>query len=145
MSSYYNQELERTDSVVALLCLEDGRYILQLRDDKPDIWFPGHWGCFGGGIDCNEDPEEAIRRELNEELKFTNPSVTLFDTLALKDHKYFLDLVFRYYFEVPVSNEQMNKFILDEGVEFKAYFLNEIKIFKNVVPFDSFVMWLHSE
>ena len=42
-------------AVAALLVLEDGRYIMQLRDDLPDIWYPGHWGLFGGGIDEGED------------------------------------------------------------------------------------------
>ena len=36
------------DAVAALLVHEDGSYIMQLRDSKPEIFYPGHWGCFGG-------------------------------------------------------------------------------------------------
>lgn len=45
-----------------------GRYALQLRDDRPDVASPGHWGLFGGGIDGEETPQAAIRREIREEL-----------------------------------------------------------------------------
>src|SRR5262245_25765419 len=56
------------DAAAALLVLEDGRYLLQLRDDLPHIWYPDHWGLFGGGVDHGEDAVAALRRELREEL-----------------------------------------------------------------------------
>ena len=43
--------LTGTDAVAALIVLADGSYLLQHRDDKPTIWYPDHWGCFGGSID----------------------------------------------------------------------------------------------
>src|SRR5437899_12475439 len=57
------------DAVAALLVLDDGSYVLQHRDDKPDIWYPDHWGCFGGAVDPGEEPLAALRRELYEELE----------------------------------------------------------------------------
>ena len=33
----------------ALITDQHGRYLLQLRDDKPRILHPGAWGLFGGG------------------------------------------------------------------------------------------------
>ena len=30
---------------------------------------PGHWGLFGGRIDNGESPDEAVKREVSEELK----------------------------------------------------------------------------
>ena len=38
------------DACAAIILLEDGRYLLQLRDDIESIWYPGHWGCFGGAV-----------------------------------------------------------------------------------------------
>lgn len=52
----------------ALLTDEWGRYLLQIRDDKPEILHPGAFGLFGGGIEEGEAPEEAMRRELTEEI-----------------------------------------------------------------------------
>ncbi|MFM7362359.1 MAG: NUDIX hydrolase [Cyanobium sp.] len=54
---------------VALALLQrDGRWLLQLRDDVPGIVAPGQWGLFGGHLDPGETPEQALRRELVEEI-----------------------------------------------------------------------------
>ena len=54
-------------SAHAVLLL-DGQYILQLRDDKPDIAAPGQWTLFGGMIVEDETPLKSIQREIFEEL-----------------------------------------------------------------------------
>ncbi len=51
---------------VFLLTL-DGRLLLQLRDDKPDIHYPGMITAFGGAADPGETPEACALRELAEE------------------------------------------------------------------------------
>src|SRR5882724_11200550 len=66
------------DAVAALLVHEDGRYIMQLRDGIPGIFYPGHWGCFGGAIEPGETPGDALRRELREEIEFEVPEATRF-------------------------------------------------------------------
>jgi 8-oxo-dGTP pyrophosphatase MutT (NUDIX family) len=54
---------------VALAMLRrQGRWLLQLRDDIPGIVAPGCWGLFGGHLDPGETPEQAVRRELVEEI-----------------------------------------------------------------------------
>jgi 8-oxo-dGTP diphosphatase len=45
----------------------DGRLVLQLRDDKPDIHYPGMITAFGGGAEQGETPVECALRELAEE------------------------------------------------------------------------------
>lgn len=52
--------------------------LLQLRDDIPGIAFPGYWGFFGGHIEPNETPEEALARELWEEIGYEIPEATFF-------------------------------------------------------------------
>lgn len=47
------------DAVAAIICVEAGGYLMQLRDARPDIWYPDHWGLFGGALEPEEDP---IRR-----------------------------------------------------------------------------------
>ena len=54
--------------VAKAILLERGNFVLQLRDDKPSIVFPDMWSLFGGEIEKNEDPQEAILREIEEEL-----------------------------------------------------------------------------
>ena len=54
---------------VALAMLgRQGRWLMQLRDDIPGIVAPGCWGLFGGHLDPGETPEQAVRRELLEEI-----------------------------------------------------------------------------
>lgn len=56
-----------------ILYTNDGRVLLQQRDDKPDIPYPAYWTFFGGAVEAGETPDEAIRRELWEELELETP------------------------------------------------------------------------
>lgn len=44
------------------------KYILQLRDNKPNIAAPGQWSLFGGLLQKPETPLQTIKREIYEEL-----------------------------------------------------------------------------
>jgi 8-oxo-dGTP diphosphatase len=46
----------------------DGKLLIYLRDDNPDIPFPNHWDFFGGHVEDGETPEDALVREVREEL-----------------------------------------------------------------------------
>jgi 8-oxo-dGTP diphosphatase len=47
-----------------------GDLLLQLRDDKPDIIYPGGIGLFGGHCEGDESALDCVVRELAEELTF---------------------------------------------------------------------------
>jgi len=57
---------------IASIILENskGEILLYLRDNNPNIPFPHHWDLFGGNIEAGENPEQALLRELNEEIGF---------------------------------------------------------------------------
>ena len=46
----------------------DNRFLMQLRDFKPSIVYPEHWGFFAGHWETGETAEAAMMRELSEEL-----------------------------------------------------------------------------
>jgi 8-oxo-dGTP pyrophosphatase MutT (NUDIX family) len=49
------------------LLTHDRRLVLQLRDNKPDIHYPGMITSFGGGAEPGETPVICALRELREE------------------------------------------------------------------------------
>ena len=51
-----------------LLFDRHGRLLIYLRDDKPEIPFPNRWDFFGGHLEGDETPEQALVREVSEEL-----------------------------------------------------------------------------
>jgi 8-oxo-dGTP diphosphatase len=55
---------------IAAIILENdkGEFLLYLRDNKPDIPFPDYWDLIGGHVEEGETPEQALVREVKEEL-----------------------------------------------------------------------------
>jgi 8-oxo-dGTP pyrophosphatase MutT (NUDIX family) len=135
-------QLTPGNAAVALIVLEDGRYLMQHRDQKPGIFYPGHWGLFGGAIDADETPEIALRRELEEELGLSN-----FTPLAITDFTFRFGRyghIARYFFEVRLSGAKFNGLRLGEGYEMRPFLARDILTKARVVPYDSFAIWLHA-
>ena len=107
------------------------KYLLQLRENKKNIYFPGFWGVFGGLLEKNEGFEKGLEREVKEE---TNLNVKTSKMILSNNFKFFdYKIRYRMYFECKVLGK--NKINLNEGKSFKFYSFNEIKKL-NVVPLD---------
>ncbi len=46
---------------------DDGTVLMQHRESRPDIFYPGYWGYPAGSVQKGEDYQVAARRELREE------------------------------------------------------------------------------
>ena len=135
--------LHACDAVAALLVLGDGRYVMQLRDDMPRIFYPGHWGCFGGAVDSHEAPIEALTRELREELEYEIESPVEFTRFEFDFSGFGQKKVYRIYYEVQVSAPSFRKFILHEGAAMEAIGGRELLLGRWVTPYDAFAVWMH--
>jgi 8-oxo-dGTP diphosphatase len=52
-----------------IILLNPRRQVLMyLRDDKPEIAYPGMWSLLGGMLEPGETPAECVRREIAEEI-----------------------------------------------------------------------------
>jgi ADP-ribose pyrophosphatase YjhB (NUDIX family) len=131
------------DAVAALLVHEDGRYIMQLRDGKPGIFYPGHWGCFGGAVESGEAPVDALRRELREEIEFEMPEATRFTQFDFDFRPLGHAKVYRVYFEVRVPDAAFGRFVLREGADVQAFRGESLLVTRRVTPYDAFAVWMH--
>jgi 8-oxo-dGTP diphosphatase len=92
---------------VALAMLgREGRWLLQLRDDIAGIVAPGTWGLFGGHLDPGETPEQALRRELMEELAWDAGDLEIWFRHSNQQR---LAHVFRARLTVPLANLQLRE------------------------------------
>lgn len=71
----------KPEVAIAILRRND-QFLLQLRDNIPNIAYPGHWGLFGGHIEPGETPEIALVRELQEEICYTPKNSVKFGIYA---------------------------------------------------------------
>ncbi len=68
---------EPTPIALAIIKREK-QFLLQLRDDVPNISHPGQWGLFGGHVEPGETPAVAVKREILEEINYLPPSIGFF-------------------------------------------------------------------
>ena len=130
----------------AIITGADGRYILQLRDSKPGIFFPGHWGCFGGAVeDDDADPSAGLRRELREELGLDLPEGSL---------EYFTNytfdlafcgggVIYRTFYEARLDEGQVAGLHLGEGCALRLFSAREVLSGLRLTPYDAFGLWMH--
>ncbi len=99
---------ERVEVAIAILYRE-GKFLMQLRDDIPGIFYPGHWALFGGHIEPGEDSNVAVQRELLEEIGHAPSRLTWF-----KDYGDEKVLRHVYWGELEVGLDQL---VLGEGAD----------------------------
>jgi 8-oxo-dGTP pyrophosphatase MutT (NUDIX family) len=131
------------DAVAALLVTRDGRYVLQQRDDKEGIFFPGFWGNFGGAIESGESPEQALARELREELGVSFESFTHFCRLVMDFRYGNAGEVVRHFFTVPIDASQVDAIVIGEGRAFGVFSGDAILGMAKIVPYDALAIWQH--
>jgi 8-oxo-dGTP pyrophosphatase MutT (NUDIX family) len=135
--------LRASSAVAAIVVVDRERYLMQLRDDVPYIWYPGHWGLFGGAVDAGEDEIAALRRELQEELELELQTAELFVRFDFDLTPMGLTRYFRAYYEVPISIAAYRRLVLHEGAEMRALPGDDALSLPRLSPYDSFALFMH--
>jgi 8-oxo-dGTP pyrophosphatase MutT (NUDIX family) len=109
-----------TRPLVALAILQQGdRFLMQLRDDNPNILYPGHWGFFGGHVEPGETVDMGVRRELLEELGYCPAQLMLHER---HEDNYVIRHI--YYADLDVDLDQL---ILGEGTDLALFTHEDIQ------------------
>ena len=116
---------------------------MQQRDDKESIFFPGCWGNFGGAIETDETPEQSLRRELNEEIGLRIGACEFFCRLVFDFAYAGIGDVVRWFFIVPLSDDEIERIVVHEGKCFGVFAGHEILSMPNVVSYDATAIWPH--
>lgn len=134
--------LRGEDAVAAIITVEDGRYLLQLRDDIPRIFYPGHWGCFGGAVGLGEHGLHALERELAEELEMERRPASEFVKLDFDLTKLSQQKCYRTYYEIKMTEAEVSRLVLHEGAEMRLFAPSDLFGLR-LTPYDAFALWLH--
>lgn len=108
------------------IVLFQGKILLVLRDDISTISSPNMWNMPGGGIDEGETPEDAVKRELQEEICISPKYVRFLEEINYDN----TGRVFRFLVELT-EDEFMQVRLGNEGQRFDWFTfdqLEEIKI-----------------
>ena len=132
---------------VAAIILVAGGYLLQHRDAKPNIFYPDHWGFFGGGIEPGESETDALARELREELGLEIGTVQASRFTCLT-----FDFAFaggpasmvRAFYEFEISSEVAASLTLGEGRAMRVVAARDaLDTSVRLAPYDAFALWMH--
>jgi 8-oxo-dGTP pyrophosphatase MutT (NUDIX family) len=109
-----DHNLTPSDAVVGMIVCDDGRYLMQLRSQKPGIFYPGHWGLFGGAVDSGESAEAALARELREELGIDLPQPRYFTEFSFDFSFCGRGHVWRRYYKIEIAARTVGSMVLGE-------------------------------
>jgi 8-oxo-dGTP diphosphatase len=129
-------ETKRIRCAGAILYNAHGQILIQQRDAKPGLLFPLHWTTLGGRVEDGEHPDDAIRRELLEEIEL-EPQVRFW---RIFEHAYEVDgeqITVEQHVYVGEINLPVSDIVLNEGQAlgyFEADDINNLPIAFGLAP-----------
>ncbi len=112
------RKIQTIHVALAILYRQD-QFLLQLRDNIPDILYPGYWALFGGHLEPGETPYDAIQRELMEEICYIPPGLLKFGCYSNSQKV-------RHVYHAPLTVE-VNQLMLKEGQDLGLFTAEQIR------------------
>jgi 8-oxo-dGTP diphosphatase len=124
---------------IAAVILENdkGEFLLYLRDNKPGIPFPDHWDLIGGHVEEGETPEQALVREVKEELGISLTEYKFYKLFECVEGDAYENIKYIYSGRINIPIEEIT---LYEGVRAQYFSREEIPQVKFANILKSIVM-----
>jgi 8-oxo-dGTP pyrophosphatase MutT (NUDIX family) len=121
-------------TVGALFIRSDGKVLLGLRAPSKKVW-PGYWDTIGGHVEDGESLDEALIREVQEEVGVTPTEYRLIATVRERQPELYGDALHHVYAVTSwEGGEPAN--ICDEHTELKWFSVSEMRGLANIVDPD---------
>lgn len=141
------KEHAATFGVGAILRVEPAHVLMQLRDADKPIWFPDHWGLFGGALEGTESPAEAVAREIAEEIGLTGLTFHYLTQVAFDVRPWSGGVRGRSIFVADIDDAQAEaaRNRLNEGADCRPLPLGDLLSGAyRVTPYDLFALQLYA-
>jgi 8-oxo-dGTP diphosphatase len=127
-----------TRTVGALFIRPDGKVLLGLRAASKKSW-PNHWDSIGGRVEDGESLDEALIREVQEEVGVTPTQFRLIATVRERQPDIYGDALHHVYAVTSwQGGEPAN--VCDEHTELRWFSIGEMLLLTNIVDADYPVM-----
>lgn len=144
MKYVFKGSLEPSNAVCAIISYNN-KILVQKRDIKKNIFFPGHYGLFGGAIEKNENKKKALQRELLEEIgiKFKMSRFFYLTSINMDFKKIRYKKYDRTVYEIKINKNEKKNLKLGEGLKMLWVNKNVVYFKKKIIPYDLFAIWLY--
>ena len=114
-------------NAVAVIVNNDNKILLLKRAKIKEIWQPGKWALVGGGVEKGENPQQAVEREILEEIGLEIKKFV--KTFSIQRNSDSIEHVFACRYEGDPTEIELN----EENTNYGWYDVDEMK-FLDTVP-----------
>ena len=119
---------------IAAIILENdkGEFLFALRDNKSWIPFPNHWDLIGGHVEVGETPEEALIREVKEELDIELKDYTFYKEFVCLEGDAYENIKYIYSAKINIPIEEITLYEGQRAQYFTKEEIPDVK-FANII------------
>ena len=121
-------------TVGALFIKPDGKVLLGLRAPTKKVW-PNHWDTIGGRVEDGESLEQALVREVREEVGVTPVEFRLIATIRERRPDIYGDALHHVYAVTGWQGGDPSN-VCDEHTEIKWFSISDMLLLTNIVDPD---------